>query len=150
MTAFLAIAAMVILTLLLTFAFSKAYADVECEFETVTEQTPTGRIATYQKHFCVERTINGKPKREYQKIPPPPQPSDFNLDPDLARLAKRPGCYEPDSYGNIIVDPACPAWLNYLKAVDEHQGYAAVRRRIVDNKSGLTSLGILAKILFLR
>ncbi len=107
---FVIVGAMVIAT-------SQAYADIQCEYRTVTERHANGTVSTTQKEICVERTINGKSA--------PKAPTKIHRSEPLTELEKKirtPGCYKKDPDGYIVADPQCPAWIAYLREIDQRNG----------------------------
>jgi hypothetical protein len=88
-------------------AISPASAEVRCEYKIVTEESVTGHITTSRKQVCVERTINGRPTP---------------IVPRVSKVEPTPGCYKRASDGYIVADPRCPAWIAYLRGVDQRNG----------------------------
>ena len=99
------------IALLATVVISPARADVKCEYKTVTEQNAAGEITTTQRQVCIERTVNGKP------VPTVNRPLT-----KFEKRIRRPGCYSRAPDGYIVADPHCPAWVAYLREIDQRNG----------------------------
>jgi len=119
-TVFLAIGAMIIATLLITYTISQAFADIQCEYRTVTERDASGSVSTTQKEICVERTINGKSAPTVSTAPTKVYRSEPLT--ELEKKIRKPGCYRKDPDGYIVADPQCPAWIAYLREIDQRNG----------------------------
>ena len=103
------------------FGCGSASADIKCEYRTVTERSATGEITTTQKQTCIERTINGKSA--------PTVSRQYGNQSALAKKIRKPGCYKKAPDGYIVADPQCPAWIAYLREIDERNGLVPYTNR---------------------